>query len=103
MSKTVGLDRKFWKLKENTGLVFDLTFDPSFEERFEFGERGPIEFELNTMVREYRISWDKDSEISAELARLRWEKKWTVKRIAEHMGVSYDSANMRLRRLARHR
>lgn len=53
------------------------------------------------MVRDYRISWDKYSEISAELARLRWEKKWTVKKIAVHMGLSYDSVNMRLRRLAR--
>lgn len=39
------------------------------------GDRGPIDCELLTVVREYRISWDRDSEISAELARLRWEKK----------------------------
>lgn len=65
------------------------------------GEGGPIVCELLTVIREYRISWDKDNEISAELARLRWEKKWTVKKIAGHMGLSYDSANMRLRRLAK--
>ncbi len=46
---------------------------------------------------------DKDSENSAELAKLRGEKKWTVKKIAGHMGVSYNSAHMRLRRLARTR
>ncbi len=65
------------------------------------GDRGPVVYELLTVVRDYRISWDKDSEISAELARLRWEKKWTVKKIADHMGLSYNSAHMRLKRLAK--
>ncbi|OQW46988.1 MAG: hypothetical protein A4S09_16215 [Proteobacteria bacterium SG_bin7] len=51
------------------------------------------------MVRDYRISWEKNSEITAELARLRWEKKWTVKEIAAHLGLSYDAAKKRLQRL----
>ncbi len=65
------------------------------------GDHGTIDGELLTAVREYKISWDKDDEISAELAKLRWEKKWIVKKIAEHLDLSYDSVNMRLRRLAR--
>ena len=63
------------------------------------GEGGPIEFELNTVVREYRISWEKALADLTELAKLRWERRWTEARIARHFGVSYNSVHMRLRGL----
>lgn len=68
---------------------------------FVFGDRGPIEFELFTTVRDWRISWGKEIADLTELAKLRWERNWTVDRIAQHLGVSYDSVNMRLRGLKR--
>ncbi|OQW53304.1 MAG: hypothetical protein A4S09_07890 [Proteobacteria bacterium SG_bin7] len=64
-----------------------------------YGDRGSVVYEPLTMVRDYRISWEENSKISAELARLRWEKRWAVKKIADHMGLSYDSAKKRLQRL----
>jgi hypothetical protein len=63
------------------------------------GDRGPIEFELNTVVREYRISWEKTLADLSELAKLRWGRKWTEARIAGHLEVSFDSVHMRLRGL----
>jgi len=65
------------------------------------GEGGPIEFELLTLTRDYGISWGKEFANLTELAKLRWGRKWTVERIARHLNVSYDSINMRLRRLKR--
>jgi hypothetical protein len=66
---------------------------------FFYGEGGPIEFELSTVVREYRISWEKTLADLTELAKLRWGSNWTEARIAEHLGLSYDSVHMRLRGL----
>jgi len=67
----------------------------------DFGEGGPIEFELLTMARDYRVSWGKEFADLTELAKLRWGRKWTIDRIAVHLDMSYDSVNMRLRRLKR--
>jgi hypothetical protein len=63
------------------------------------GDRGPIEFELSTVVREYRTSWEKTLADLTELAKLRWEHKWTEAKIAEHLNLTYDSVHMRLRGL----
>jgi hypothetical protein len=73
--------------------------EPNFPVSLRSGDHGPIEFELNTVVREYRISWEKTIADLTELAKLRWERKWTEARIAEHLGVSYNSVHMRLRGL----
>ena len=67
----------------------------------DYGDRGTIECELLILVREYRISWARDNRISAELAKLRWERKWTLQRIADHMGMSYASVHMRLGRIGK--
>jgi hypothetical protein len=85
-------------LRANLGAMAPNATAPLWE--FEhYGDHGPIVFELSTVVREYRISWERALADLSELAKLRWGRKWTEQRIADHLAVTYDSVHMRLRGL----
>jgi hypothetical protein len=93
------LFESFWTREDLLSYDFRFSIDDFRTCEASVGARGPIVFELNTAVRESRISWGKALADLTELAKLRWERKWTVAGIAEHQGVSFHSAKMRLRRL----
>ncbi|MGZ6434971.1 MAG: hypothetical protein ACXWRE_16665 [Pseudobdellovibrionaceae bacterium] len=44
-----------------------------------------------------RVSWVKEKLDLAELARLRWIELWTIKRLADHFGISATAIKDRLR------
>lgn len=49
----------------------------------------------------YAIKWAKDNLDLGELARLRWIEKWTVTRIANHMGWGRTAIVRKLGRMAK--
>jgi len=64
------------------------------------GVRGLLSYEPTVVVREYPAKWKKSKEINfdaAELAKLRFDEKWSLKRLAGHCGISRQAILKRLR------
>jgi hypothetical protein len=54
------------------------------------------------VVREYQIQWENKGISLAELAKLRWVKRWSIFKIARHYEWTYYQTRGRLKRLAKH-
>ena len=54
------------------------------------GDGHAIQYEPCTVVRDYRIQWEKERLNLSELAKLRWVRRWPIAKIAEHLNLTLD-------------
>lgn len=72
-----------------------------FRERHKFGGGCPKVLEPRTLTvrRSYPIQWKRERVDLAELANLRWIKKWRIERIAAHLDLGTTSVKRELAKI----
>jgi hypothetical protein len=61
-----------------------------------FGGRTSKLCETNVVINEYTARWFRTEIDLNELAKLRWEKGWTTRRLAAHYGIPKSTLLKRL-------